>query len=67
MEIKKLKKYWVVVNSKGEVMHWTIAQMKSSSIEYFLEDCTGTWQMYRKKYGYKCVKVDISFEAKAVA
>lgn len=62
MEIKKLKKYWVCVSRKGEPMQWTIASTKTTSIEYFLQDCTGKWKEYRDKYGWRCVKVDISFE-----
>jgi hypothetical protein len=62
MKIKEMKNYWVVVSDKGNVMYWTITGTKSESIKAFLQDLSESWLVYQRKYGYRCIKVNINFE-----
>ena len=66
MKIKPWKRFWVVVNTKGDALTWTLAPTKSGAIAYLYEDMSDQqkedlWEKNLKE-GYCAVKVNVKFE-----
>ena len=66
MKIKPWKRFWVVVNTKGDALPWTLATTKSGAIGSLYEDMSDEqredlWDK-RLKDGYSVLKVNVKFE-----
>lgn len=60
-KIKPVRNYWVVINKRNEVAHWSLAATKKQSITVFLGTNSYTWQQC-EDMGWRAEKVNIHFE-----
>lgn len=69
VDIKELKRYWVVVNKEGGVFSWSISYQRNACIQSFARGLGATeenkfksvWKNAKKR-GHRAVKVNISFD-----
>ena len=53
---------YVIVGKRNYPDYRTISSHRKDCIKYFLEGTTMTWKE-AKKYGWKCVKVDVIIQS----
>lgn len=61
LEISGLKQMWVCIDKKNHPAFDSLSNYKEISINKLLTDSNMTWKEI-KKYGWKCVKVNVSFD-----
>lgn len=60
-KLSQLKGYYIIGNVKGNVQTETIHFQRKGAIALFIGDSTTTWNECEKS-GWRCFKVDISFD-----
>jgi hypothetical protein len=55
------KNYYVIQNSRGEIIPASVKAQRKLCINEFLSEGTMTWKEL-KKYGWNCIKVNLYFQ-----